>query len=141
MTFSIESQNKLFQVSMNKDHLLQLANKLKSEFKDGEFVQYGKIPEMGDPFLTKEEYDANLQSFIQDIEQISENYLKTMLNTLPRKKNGMLKKNRIAPICECNNSTYICEWHNTWIYPQVYARVESENEVVVLFRMYTDTPA
>lgn len=140
MIYKITSNNKTFTVSFPKESILETARNHAKQYADDTYSAYDTSPEWGDPCLTEEEYNANAEKFIDEINKIDESTLTKVVQNLPKKKNGKLMKNRIAVLCSCGNTTVIHEWHNTWIYDQVYAKAVDEDNVEIILREYTDTP-
>lgn len=141
MMYNIESNGKTFQVEFNKNELLQHANNLFTKFTTENYVAYRTSPEWGDPYIDENTYKQNVQKFIDEINAINEEKLASIVNTMPKKKNGKFAKNRIHPICSCDNTNVIHEWHNTWIYEQVIAKAENEDKLIISMHTFTDTPA
>jgi len=97
-----------FKVLADKEGLIEKAKKLRT-FEEGRFVLLE-----GDELeiLSEEEFNCNLNKFIQEISNACEDYsLIDVLNKMPKKKNGTLMKRRKEVVSYYENTVYFCEWY------------------------------
>lgn len=112
---------------------------LKDRF-DNYFVPYGKSLEWGDAPLTKEEYDANVDTFLEDFRRATVN-LNAIVDSFPKKKNGTFNRRNVVYLAECDNCQCIHEWHNTWIYQTVKVSAVDDTTLEIVTYEKVDTPA
>lgn len=113
----------------------------KNNFEDGMYWHYYESAELSstDKPLTKEEYMSNVDQFLADYKTSIVDTQK-IIDEFPRKKNGSFNRKNVQILASCDNSIYICEWHNTWIYYQVVVKASDDYTLNVFLREYTDTP-
>lgn len=112
---------------------------LKTEYEDFLYVPYGKSLEFGDKALNEEEYNENIETFLNEFREAAKNPNK-IIDDFPKKKNGTFNRKNVVYLAECKNCVAIHEWHNTWIYYAVKVKARNDTILDVTFEKITDTP-
>ena len=113
---------------------------LKNKFEEGVYVSYGKSQEFGDPSLTKDEYNKNVDEFLSDFKRSITN-IDSIISNFPKKKNGTFNRRNVKVLASCNNCIAIHEWHNMWIYQVVKVYAIDDTTLKVVLYETVDTPA
>lgn len=134
--YNIEIDNKKFKVICDLEGIRQEIESLRNGYEEDSFVPYYETSN----YLTEDEYMENVDDFESNLENINLSYCERIVQSFPKKKNGMFCKGRIDVIANCDNCEFITEWHNTWIYKQM--RFVSINENTLELELYkkVDTP-
>lgn len=112
---------------------------LKDDFEPY-YVRYGESLEWGDTPLTKEEYIANVDQFLNDFKE-SVKDLDAIVAAFPKKKNGTFNRRNVTYLAECGNCNAIHEWYNTWIYKTLKVCAVDDTTLEIVFYEKVDTPA
>ncbi|MBQ8218279.1 MAG: hypothetical protein IJZ79_03145 [Bacilli bacterium] len=104
------------------------------------YVKYGESLEWNNTPFTKEEYDKNVDVFLEDFKKSVVN-LNSIIESFPKKKNGTFNRRNVIYLAECENCICIHEWHNTWIYQTVKVSAISDTELEIVLYEKVDTPA
>lgn len=139
MKVEVTEGRKKFTVIFEKEEILRQLEKLKESYQDDYYVEANTIPEDG-KYLSKEEYEKNYDEMIEYVSSIDEERVKDILREFPKKKNGWLNLKNVEYLYCCNNSEYICEWHNTWIYQTLKAKARDDMVLDIHLYEITDTP-
>jgi hypothetical protein len=113
---------------------------LKDKAEEGVYVNYGESQEFGDATLTVEEYNKNVDEFLEDFRNAVKD-LNKIIENFPKKKNGTFNGRNVRELASCNNCIAIHEWHNTWIYKIVKVYADDDTTLKVVFDEKVDTPA
>lgn len=131
---------KNLKIIMDKESIKKNILSLKEVFKENLYVKYGESAEFGDDYLTKEEYNKNVDEFLKDFRNSVVDVNKIIEN-FPKKKDGTFNKRNVRELASCNNCIAIHEWHNTWIYKVVKVYAENDTTLRVILYEKVDTPA
>lgn len=130
-----------FIVTCDKDEILAQIENERTKFEKDYYQSYYTIGhETG--YLTKEEYNNNLDEMIFILQQITmtdEKMLSFVVNA-KKKKNGTFYKNRVVFRQGCDNTIFITDWHNTWIYNALSVSPQSDTILKISYIKITDTP-
>lgn len=144
MIVSVMSSKKEFSISVFEDDIIAKIEELKSEYEENEFVTYGTSPEFLDnnfKYITAEEYTANVDKFLSAFKSyLNEDFLKSMIEQFPKKKNGSFNRKNVVELTSCNNCIVIHEWHNTWIYYVIKVSAFRDYALSMTLFEKTDTP-
>lgn len=113
---------------------------LKDKFEEERYVTYGESQEFGDKTLTIDEYNNNIDVFLNDFKSSITN-IDRIIENFPKKKNGTFNKRNVRELASCNNCVAIHEWHNTWIYQVVKVYAFDDTTLKVVLYEKVDTPA
>lgn len=126
-------------VVFDKDELKKQIESEMDNFREG-YVPNGFFPEEG--YLDKETYQKNIKDMLSVLEKITaESKLIEFIEKARKKKNGTFYKKGICYRKGCENSWYICEWHNTWIYMALVVSAISDTTLLMSYKEIVDTPA
>ena len=139
MRVEVTEGRKKFTVIFEKEGILKSLEELRESYQKDHYVEAGMIPEAG-KYLSKEEYEKNYDGMIEYVSSIDEESVKDILKEFPKKKNGWLNLRNVKYLYCCNNSEYICEWHNTWIYQTLKAKARDDMILEISLYEITDTP-
>lgn len=131
---------KNLKIIMDKESIERNILSLKEVFEENLYVKYGESAEFGDDYLTKEEYNKNVDEFLKDFRNSVVDVNKIIEN-FPKKKDGTFNKRNVRELASCNNCIAIHEWHNTWIYKVVKVYAENDTTLRVILYEKVDTPA
>lgn len=113
---------------------------LKDKFEKERYVTYGNSQEFGDKTLTVDEYNNNVDVFLNDFRESIIN-IDSIVESFPKKKNGTFNRRNVIELASCNNCVAIHEWHNTWIYQVVKVYALDDTTLKVVLYEKVDTPA
>ena len=112
---------------------------LRLRYEEGEFRPYYAV--FDDPALTKEEYNANIDDAIIQMElMLDEDFLIKEIERCKKKKNGTLHLNRIGSSFMINNTIFFQEWHNSWSYYELRFKPLSDTTIGFSIVQSTSTP-
>lgn len=141
MKCSIVEEKHELTIEMDTAHIIDSINDLKKKYQPDYYTPTFGLPE-DEPYMTKEKYEQAYDELINFVKSITEEDLLSYLKSQSRKKNGTFnRRNSVHTLCYCNASTYISEWHNTWIYYELRTQVISDTKMIVTIFCKTDTPA
>lgn len=113
----------------------------KSQFEDNYYQRYYTVG-YDDGYLTKTEHEENLNNVIHMLEKMTKiEHINEMIDSAKKKKNGTLYKGRIADSYDCDNTVFITEWHNTWIYNRLVVKAINDTMLLLSYEKTTSTPA
>ncbi len=127
-------------INIDIDGITKSILALKNEFEEDVYNRYGESPEWDNDTFTKEEYEANVDEFLNDFNKSVEN-LSSIIDNFPKKKNGTFNRKNIMILAECKNCVAIHEWHNIWIYYVVKVTAIDDHTLYVSLYKKVDTPA
>lgn len=128
-----------FEVKFDKELLVAQARSLRT-FEEDTFT--GFEDHWDEPKLTKEEFEANVEDFVAEIERVcTEEYAKIIVDYMPKKKNGTFYKGRKRVITYYGNTIFFQEWHNTWGTYELRFSAVSDLVVELQIVSYNHTPA
>lgn len=128
-------------VIYDKDSILAKIMKEKEAYEENGYQRYYNVGYV-DGYLTQEEYCENLEKMISLLEKITtEESMTDFIVRAHKKKNGTLHKGRHIFRVGCDNTTYITEWHNTWIYNALNVSAIDDLTLEINYIKITDTPA
>lgn len=129
-----------FTVICDKDSILAQIESQRDDFQKEYFQRYYTVGSE-DGYLTKEEYLQNLDDMVALLEEItSETKMINFITNATKKKNGTFHKNRIAFRQGCDNTEYITNWHNTWIYKALSVIAINDLTLRIYYEKIVDTP-
>lgn len=138
MSFKVKVGKHEFEVRFDKDSLINQAKNLET-FEEGVFTAFEGNE---DEPLTKEEFDRNVEAFVQSIEDAcAEDYLVEVVNSMPKKKNGTFYKSRKHVVDYYENTHFFTEWHNTWGTYELRFSAVSDLVLELQIVKYNHTPA
>lgn len=141
MEFKYKLNKHEFKVICNKEEILSQIEKDRSEFEDGMYQSYYTVG-YEDGYLNKQEYNANLDKMIEILNEITTKpKMVEFIEKAQKKKNGTFHKNRIVFREGCDNTEFITEWHNTWIYKALSVSPIDDITLEISYIKITDTPA
>ena len=140
MEIKVIEGKKYFFVKYDKEYVVNQLKEMRDSYENY-YVEYGFILESGGSYLSKEEYEKNYDQMIEFAESISEEKLEDILKEFPRKKSGWLNLRNVEYLYRCNNTQYISEWHNTWIYQTLKVKAKDDMTLEVFLYEMVDTPA
>lgn len=127
-------------IKIDKEDIENKILELKDEWEETHYVHYGESEIFGDPYITKEEYDENIDQFLAEFRKaISDPDI--LIKDFPKKKNGTFNRRNMKVLSRCRNCVAIHEWHNTWIYKTIKLKAWDDTTLVVSFVEEVDTPA
>lgn len=130
-----------FIVICDKDEILKQIENERAEFEEN-YYQSNYTIGSEDGYLTKEEYNKNLDDMTSLLESITtEKKMTEFIEKATKKKNGTFYKNRVAFREGCDNTIFITEWHNTWIYNALSVSAINDTTLEIAYIKVTDTPA
>ena len=122
-------------IEFNKEDILKSINNIK--YIDFEHkVRYANYDS---EFLSEEEMYDSIQYAIKKVEQIDEESITEIVQSMPLKKNGWLKQRTIRSIHDIDICDYVTDFTNCWYYDHIYIRVESENRCSIGFKRTQQT--
>lgn len=127
-------------IVINKEEIEKQILALKDEWSEHKYVHYGESQEWDDPYLTKEEYEKYVDTFLADFRK-SVADPDDLITDFPKKKNGTFNRRNSKELASCGNCIAIHEWHNTWIYKVIKLRAADDTTLHVFFTEEVDTPA
>lgn len=135
---------KEFMVVVDTDSIINSIRNMKNDYGDEEYVWYGTSPEFGEDdfeYISKQEFNDNVDKFMEDfLSYTTEEKLKDIISTFPRKKNGTFNRRNVKELASCENCIVIHEWHNTWIYYVIKVAAWDDTTLKVELFKKTDTP-
>lgn len=130
-----------FKVICDKDSIL---TQIENERKTFEGNFYQRLHEVGheDGYLNEAEYNENLNAMVSLLEDITtESSMVDFIVNAKKKKNGTFHKGRIAYNKSSDNTTFITDWNNTWIYNALQVTALSDFILLIDYRNVVETPA
>lgn len=144
MEVTVQEGKREFTISADLELILKIIEEMRKDYEDERYVWYGTSPEFGDEdfkYVTKEEFNRNIDKFKEEtLSIINEMYLKGLVETFPRKKNGTFNRRNVRELAECSNCEAIHEWHNTWIYYILHLGALDDTRLLLTLVKKTDTP-
>lgn len=144
MEVKILDGKKEFMVVVDTDSIINSIRNMKNDYGDEEHVWYGTSPEFGEDdfeYISKQEFNDNVDKFMEDfLSYTTEEKLKDIISTFPRKKNGTFNRRNVKELASCENCIVIHEWHNTWIYYVIKVAAWDDTTLKVELFKKTDTP-
>lgn len=135
---------KEFMVVVDTDSIINSIRNMKNDYGDEEHVWHGTSPEFGEEnfkYISKQEFNDNVDKFMEDfLSYTTEEKLKNIISTFPRKKNGTFNRRNVRELASCENCIVIHEWHNTWIYYVIKVAAWDDTTLKVELFKKTDTP-
>lgn len=135
---------KEFMITVDIDSIISNINNMKDEYENERYVWYGTSPEFGEDgfkYISQKEFENNLDKFTEDfLSYITEEKLKNIIISFPRKKNGTFNRRNVRELASCENCIVIHEWHNTWIYYVIKVAAWNDTTLKVELFKKTDTP-
>lgn len=126
-------------IIFDKDELRKQIESHITKYAEG-YVPNGFFPEEGT--LDEETYRKNIEDMLGLLDKITtETKLVEFIEKARKKKNGTFYKKGICFRQGCENSWYICEWHNTWIYMALVVSAISDTTLLMSYKEIVDTPA
>ena len=130
-----------FRFYCNKERILEQIKEERNRYEENCYQYYYTVGSE-DGYLTKEQYNENLDIIENKLEELLKpTKIIEIIESAKKKKNGTLYKNRKAYEYGCNNTVFITEWHNTWIYNALKIKSESDLFLRLTYVEVTDTPA
>lgn len=135
---------KEFMIVADIDSIIGSINNMKADYEDEQYVWYGTSPEFGEgnfKYINEQEFNNNVNKFMEEfLSYITEEELKNIIATFPRKKNGTFNRRNVRELASCENCIVIHEWHNTWIYYVIKVAAWDDTTLKVELFKKTDTP-
>lgn len=135
---------KEFAIVVDTDSIINSIRNMKNDYGAEEYVWYGTSPEFGEDdfeYISKQEFNDNVDKFMEDfLSYTTEEKLKDIISTFPRKKNGTFNRRNVRELASCENCIVIHEWHNTWIYYVIKVAAWGDTALKVELFKKTDTP-
>lgn len=138
MSIKVKMGKHEFEVKADVNSLIEEAKALEV-FKPNTYCEF----EGGeDELLTEEEFNANVEYFINKIKMVcEEDYLISVVNSMPKKKNGTFYKGRKTVVTYYGNTIFFTEWHNTWATYELRFSAVSDLVLELQIVRYNHTPA
>lgn len=138
MSIKVELGKHEFEVKAEKDKLIQKIKDLLT-FEPNTYVE---LEGDEDKFLSEEEFNANIEYFISEIERVcEEDFIISVVNNMPKKKNGTFYKGRKSVVTYYNNTIFFTSWHNTWATYELRFSAISDLVLELQIVSYNHTPA
>lgn len=130
---------KEFRLVYDPIQLKEAIQALKTEY-DEYFLPVGAMPDEG-VWLSRQVYEQNVEDFLRSLDnQLNDTAFEVIIDSLPKKKDGSFKKRSVKILADCQNARYISDWHNTWIYYQLRAKVIDDYVCALELYEIVDTP-
>lgn len=135
-----------FELVVDVEEIINKIGDERNNYYEETYVNYGEIPEgyngiVEEEYLTKEEYNKNIDEFIEEFKGIlDEGVLVGLIESASKKKNGTFYKGRVVKEVWGKNSEFITEWHNTWIHSIVKVKAISDKTLEMSYGVKTNTP-
>ncbi len=140
-TVDIKSDGKDFKVTCDANSIRNAIADMRTKYDEFYYVPYGESHDGENPYINKEDYLKNIDTFEKAFESMIETeHLQQYVDDAKKKKNGMLYKGRIVKRLDCANTHYVTDWHCTWIYEVIKIKAISEDTLKFVCETYTDTP-
>jgi len=131
---------KEFRVVCDKERILKSIQSDREEFEDNYYQRCYTVGH-DDGYLTEDEFNENLDEMVEELEAVTtEEFMSNAIDKAQKKKNGTFYKNRIFREVGCDNTVYITEWHNTWIYNTLSIKAIDDYTLEIRYEKKTDTP-
>lgn len=127
-----------FEVRADVDSLVEKAKTLET-FEPNTYCEFEGD---ADEPLTEEEFDENVEHFINRIKRAcKEDNIISVVNSMPKKKNGTFYKGRKDVVAYYGNTIFFTEWHNTWATYELRFSAVSDLVLELQIVKYNHTPA
>lgn len=133
--------NKEFEFICDIEEIKSQIDEERGQFEPNQFQSYYTVG-YEDGYLDEPAYQANLDRMLEELEEmLEETNIQKYVESAKKKKNGTFHKNRVIERYGCDNTKYITEWHNTWIYNELCVVVYDDLTLALVYRNRVDTPA
>lgn len=130
-----------FTIVCDKEEIKAEIEAERTHFEENSFQRYYTVG-YEDGYLTQEEYNKNLDEMISVLDEITtEVKMQEFIQSAKKKKDGTFYKNRVVFRKGCDNTKFITEWHNTWIYNALSVSPSNDLTLRISYISITDTPA
>lgn len=144
MEVTVTDGKREFKIIVDIDLISSSIKNMKGNYEDEQYVWYGTSPEFGEDefkYISKEEFNDNVNKFMEDfLSYTTEDELKNIILSFPRKKNGTFNRRNVTELTSCGNCIVIHEWHNTWIYYVIKVVAWNDTTLKVELFKKADTP-
>lgn len=144
MEVIVAEGKKNLKIAVDLDSIKNCIENMRDAYEDEQYVWYGTSPEFGEEdfkYINSEEFDRNINKFMSAfLSHVTEDNLKKIISTFPRKKNGTFNRRNVEELVSCDNCIVIHEWHNTWIYYVIKVVAWDNTTLKIELFKKTDTP-
>lgn len=144
MEVIVTEGKKNLKITVDLDSIKNCIENMRDYYEDEQYVWYGTSPEFGEEdfkYINSEEFGTNINKFMSAfLSHVTEDTLKEIISTFPRKKNGTFNRRNVEELASCDNCIVIHEWHNTWIYYVIKVVAWDDTTLKIELFKKTDTP-
>lgn len=144
MEVIVTEGKKNLKITVDLDSIKNCIENMRDDYEDEQYVWYGTSPEFGEEdfkYINSEEFGTNINKFMSAfLSHVTEDTLKKIISTFPRKKNGTFNRRNVEELASCDNCIVIHEWHNTWIYYVIKVVAWDDTTLKIELFKKTDTP-
>lgn len=139
--FTKKIEKNEFKVICDKDYILNQIEQERNSYEENYYQPYYSVG-YEDGYLLKEKYNENLDDIIRHLDKLTtEESMNNFIEVAKKKKNGTFYNNRVIKRIGCDNTVFITEWHNTWIYNALTVKAIGDLTIRISYEKVTDTPA
>lgn len=133
--------NHMFKFICDVDEIKTKIEEERNRFEPNYFQSFYTVG-YEDGYIEEEAYQKNLDYMLEKLKEMIEDVnIQKYIESAKKKKDGTFHKNRVVERCGCDNTKYITDWHNTWIYNELCVVVYDDLTLSLIYRERVDTPA
>lgn len=131
-----------FKALCDVDNIINKLEAEKANWEEGTFTKNGEryfdyTPE--NAYISKERFVENIDKMISEVKTcLTDDFIKEIVASFEKKKNGTFKKNRKNELFSCDNAVFLDDYCGGWRYYAVVARVHSDNLLCIGWEHVTE---